>query len=161
MKLTGKTDIEAPISFVYATLNDHANWEAEARLRGIEFERPADMPLTGPGAGWRIKLPYCGKIRPVLVRLDTMTKDKRLHFTLEGTSLDGALGVELSALSPKRTRLRLILEIKPKTLTARLFLNTLRLAKGRVTARLEQRLAQVGARLQQMSRSGIVPGTRT
>jgi len=152
MKLTGKTDIEAPIDFVYRTLNDHAAWEAEARQRGMEVERPADMPLSGPGAGWRIKLNYRGKVRKVLLRLDAATPDARMDFTVDGPSLGGDMLVELLRLSPKRTRLRLSLEVKPKTLAARLFLNTLRLAKGRVTARLDQRLSQVGARLQQMFR---------
>lgn len=150
MKLTGKTDIEAPIDFVYRTLNDHAAWEAGARQRGVEVDRPADMPLAGPGAGWRIRLPYRGKVRKVLVRLDGMTPDARIDYTLDGQALGGTVLVELSRLSPKRTRLRLSLVVRPKTLAARLFLNTLRLAKGRVTARLEQRLGQVGKRFQVM-----------
>ncbi len=154
MKLTGKTDIDAPIDFLYRTLNDHATWEAEARQRGVEVERPADMPLAGPGAGWRIRLPYRGKVRKILVRLDGLTPETRIDYTLEGQSMGGTLVVELSRLSPRRTRLRLSLDVKPKTLAARLMLNTLRLAKGRVSARLDQRLAQVGARLAEMHRQG-------
>lgn len=38
-------------------------------------------------------------------------------------------------LSPRRSRVRMDLEVKPKTLAARLFINTMRLAKGRVQGR--------------------------
>lgn len=147
MKLTGKTDIDAPISEVYRRLNDHPAWEAEARARGIEVERPVDVPLTGIGTAWRALVPHRGRLRKLTLRLDAMTPDKRLDFAIDGQSLSGLLQVELSALSPKRTRLRLTIDVKPKTLAARLFLNTLRLTKSRVEARLDQRLGQLGARM--------------
>jgi hypothetical protein len=50
-------------------------------------------------------------------------------------------------LSPRRSRVRIDLEVKPKTLAARLFINTLRLAKGRVQARFERSLGNLGARI--------------
>ena len=154
MKLTGKTDIEAPIGFVFSALNDHQAWEAEARSRGVEVARPADMPLTGDGAGWLVTLQFRGKRRKVLLRLDALTPDTGLAFTLEGQSLGGPMLVELMALSPRRTRLKLVLDLKPRTLAARLFLNAVRLAKGRAEARLEQRLGQIGTRLQLMHQKG-------
>ncbi len=148
MKLTAKTDIEAPTSFVYASLLDHASWESEALRRGAEVERPADMPLTGVGAGWRLRVPFRGKVRKVLVRIDSVVQDSLLVCGIEGQAIEGSSTMEMLALSPRRTRLRVQLEIKPKTLAARLFLNTLRLAKGRVQARLEKRLRQLGQRIQ-------------
>ena len=38
MKLTAKTDLEAPIRFVYATLADFPAWEREAVRHGVEIE---------------------------------------------------------------------------------------------------------------------------
>lgn len=148
MKLTAKTDLDAPPGFVFAALADHAFWEAEARQRGTEIERPADMPLTGVGAGWRIRVPFKGKVRKLLIRLDQMVPDDRLGFSIEGQTIDGNSVVEVLALSDRRTRLRLALEIRPKTLAARLFMNTLRLAKGKVQARFDARVAQFGAQIE-------------
>ncbi len=148
MKLTAKTDIEAPASFVYASLIDHAAWEREVIRRGAEVERPADMPLTGVGAGWRLKVPFRGKVRKLLVRIDALTPDARLVFEIEGQAVEGSSVLELLPMSPRSTRLRLALEVRPKTLAARLFLNTLRLAKGKVQARLEKRVEQLGARIE-------------
>lgn len=148
MKLTGKTDLEAPLPFVFATLADHAAWEREAVRRGAEIERPSDMPLTGVGAGWRVRFPFRGKVRKVLLRIDELDQDQRLVLSFEGQALGGSSTIEVLALSPRRTRLRVTLVVKPRSLAAKLFINTLRLAKGRVQARLEKRLGQLGARIQ-------------
>ena len=157
MKLTAKTDINAPASFVYATLLDHAAWEAEARRRGAEIERPADLPLTGIGAGWRIRVPFRGKQRNILIRIDGMSPDSLLTFLIEGQAIEGNSAMELLPMSPRRTRLRMALDIRPKTLGARLFLNTLRLAKGRVQARMEKRLIQLGAQIEaRQQRQGVM-----
>jgi hypothetical protein len=150
MKLTTKTDLEAPIGFVYATLADFPAWEREAVRHGVEIERPADTPLTGKGATWRVRAQYRGKLRKLQVRVDDAIPDDKLIFTLDSASVEGTSQAELISLSPRRTRLRLTLEVRPKTLAARLFINTLRLAKRRVDARFDKRVAQLAARIEEM-----------
>jgi hypothetical protein len=144
MKLTAKTDLDIPAAAVFARLTDHAAWEREAVRRGIEVERPADMPLSGIGAGWRIRAPYRGKMRKLLIRIEDMVQDQRLGFKIDSPSAEADAVVEVLMLSPRRTRLRVMVDVRPKTLAARLFLNTIRLAKGRVQSRFEQRLARLG-----------------
>ncbi len=148
MKLTAKCDIEAPAGVVYACLTDFAAWERDAARRGIDVERPADMPLSGPGAGWRIRFPFRGKIRQVLIRLDAVTQDNDVTFTMDSRSMLGDTVAEVLILSPRRTRLRVAVTVKPKSLAARLFLNTLRLAKGRVQAKFDLRVQQMGATIE-------------
>ncbi len=148
MKLTAKCDIEAPASFAYACLTDFAGWEREAARRAVEVERPADLPLSGVGAGWRIRFPFRGKVRKVLVRLKTLMQDNSVSFTMDSPSMEGDTVAEVMALSPRRTRLRVAVTVKPKTLAARLFLNTLRLAKGRVQRRFDARVHQLGAMIE-------------
>ena len=147
MKLNAKTDLDVPPGFVFAALADHASWEAEARQRGTEIERPVEMPLTGVGAGWRIRVQFRGKVRRLLLRLEEVVPGSRMGFSIDGQSIEGGSVVEVLALSERRSRLRLSLEIRPKTLAARLFMNTLRLAKGKVQARFEARVAQFGAQI--------------
>jgi hypothetical protein len=149
MKLTVKTDIDAPVEFVHAYLGDSTSWEREAARRGVEVERPADMPLTGVGAGWRIKLRFRGRVRKVLVRVDQIVQDEVIGYSFEGQALFGTTEMETKALSPRRSRLKLSIEAKPKTLAARLFLNTLRLARRKVEERMEKRVAQLGARIEE------------
>lgn len=150
MKLTTKTDLEAPIGFVYATLTDFPKWEREAIRRGVEIERPADAPLSGVGATWRVRGQYRGKLRKLLVKVAVAQPNETLAFTLDSPSVDGSSRIELIMLSPRRTRLRLSLEVRPKTLAARLFLNTLRLAKRRIDARFDKRGKQLAARIEDL-----------
>ena len=148
MRLTVKTDLEAPVEFLHACLCDNAAWEREAIRRGIEIERPSDMPLTGVGAGWRIKVPFRGRVRKVMLRIDAIVQDQSIAYSFEGQALVGTSVLETRALSPRRSRLRMTIEAKPKTLAARLFLNTLRLARRRVEERLEKRVGELAARIE-------------
>jgi hypothetical protein len=150
MKLTAKTDLEAPIRFVYATLADFPAWEREAVRHGVEIQRPADTPTLGKGATWRVRAQYRGKLRKLQIRVDEATLDDKMVFALDSTSVDGTSQVDLISLSPRRTRLRLTLDVRPKTLAARLFINTLRLAKRRVDARFDKRVTQLAARIEEM-----------
>jgi Polyketide cyclase / dehydrase and lipid transport len=161
MKLIAKTDLEAPAAFVYAQLADHAAWEREALRRGAEIERPADLPLSGVGAGWRIQIPFRGKVRRVLLTVAEMEPDQNLAYSFDGQSLQGVAVLEVQALSARRSRLRVTLDAKPKTLAARLFINTLRLAKGRVQARFDNRLGQLAARIESNHVEARARATRT
>jgi hypothetical protein len=149
MKLTAKTDLEAPVAFLHASLCDSALWEREAIRRGVEIERPADMALTGVGAGWRVRVPFRGRLREVFLRIDSIVPGESIDYAFEGQAANGSAEAEASALSARRSRLRVTVEIKPRTLAARLFINTLRLARKTVEARFEKRLRQLAARIEE------------
>jgi hypothetical protein len=148
MKFTSKTDLEAPVAFVFEGLADHTAWERDAQRRGIRVERPAGTPDAGLGASWLVKAPFRGKTRNVALTIDKLTPNETLGVAIDGQSVEGEAVLTLIALSQTTTRIRMTLEIRPKTLAARLFLNTLRLAKARVQNRFDDRLTQVGQRIQ-------------
>jgi hypothetical protein len=147
MKLTAKTDLEVPAAFVFAVLCDHQAWEREAVRNGAEVERPEGSPLSGIGAAWRIRGHFRGKARKVLVRIEELSPEQRMVLSIDSPSIEGSSRLEVMVLSPRRSRMRVDLEVKPKTLAARLFINTMRLAKGRVQGKFESRLGQLGARI--------------
>ncbi len=148
MKLTAKTDLEAPLFFLYACIADTDYWEREAVRRGVAIERPADVPLKRTGAVWLVQVPFRGRLRKFQLRIDSMVQDQSMTFSFEGQSMTGTAQLETKALSARRSRLRVTVEVKPKTLTARLFLNTLRLARRPAEARFEKRLGQLAARIE-------------
>ena len=147
MKLTAKTDIEVPASFVFATLVDHPSWEREAVRNGAEVDRPEGTPATGLGAAWRVRGHFKGKPRKVFLKIVEFVVDQRIVLSIDSPTIEGSARFEVMVLSPRRSRLRVDLEIKPKTLAARLFINTMRLAKGRVQAKFETRLGLMGGRI--------------
>lgn len=147
MKLTARTDLDVPVDVVYTSLADHASWEREAVRNGVEIERPAGTPDSGVGATWRVRGHFKGKSRKAVIRIDQMTADQLIALSIDSPTMDGVARIEIVALSMRRSRVRMDLEIKPKTLAARLFVNTMRLAKGRVQAKFERGLAHLGGRI--------------
>jgi hypothetical protein len=155
MKLTAKTDLDVPAAQVYAILADFPAWEREAARHGIVIERPPGAPMMGVGAEWKIQGMYRGKTRRLSIRMEKMIQDQRLQASVTSAPADGAGELEVIVLSPRRSRLKVEVEMKPKTLAARLFFNTLRLAKGRVQLRFDARLAALNARIKDTYDRGV------
>lgn len=147
MKLTAKTDLEVPAAAVFATLVDHPFWERDAVRNGAEVERLPGTPATGIGAAWSVRGQFRGKARKVQLTITELVENQRVVLALDGPTIEGSARFEVMVLSPRRSRLRVDVEFKPKTLSARLFINTMRLAKGRVQAKFESRLGKVGGRI--------------
>lgn len=145
MKFTTKGDIEAPLEFVFASLTDYDGWERAARKRGATVRRsegPVDV-----GTMWQTEFAFRGKTRDATVRLASMVPDKRLVFVATGASVDAEVTLDVIALTPRRTRLAIAAEMKPRNLAARLFIQSLKLARGRVQQRFDQRAAQLVAEI--------------
>lgn len=153
MKLTAKEDIEAPIAFVYSVLTDFEMWERAAMRRGAELERLDRLSKPGPGMEWHVGFAYRGKKREVDIKLLTMLAEQSLVFDCMASPAEAILGIELAEMGQRRTRVVVNLEVKPRTLAARLFLQSLRLAKAKVTRRFALRLAQVGADIEDRHRA--------
>ncbi len=145
MRLTTKQDIEAPAAFVFAVMTDFDAWERAAMRRGAEVVRTDTLRQPGIGMGWRIKFHFRGKARVMALKFTEVDPGNRLAFTGDAPTVGGDASVELMELSTRRTRVTVTTEIKPKTLAARLFVQTMKLAKSKLQQRFETRVGQVGA----------------
>lgn len=148
MHLSSRTDIEAPIAFVYAALSDFEGWERAAMRRGADVTRNDALRAPGIGMGWHVVFRFRGKERMVDIHLAGLEPDAKLAFTGKGRMIDGDLSVELVSLAPKRTRLVLHCKVRPLTIAARLFLQSMKLAKGRVQTKLNKRLEHLATDLE-------------
>jgi hypothetical protein len=138
-----KTDIEAPVDFVYAVLTDFEGWERAAMRRGADVHRTDKLREPGPGMSWTIGFRFRGKERVLAVNLLSLDVGAKLTFKAEGKLIEAGQVVEVLSLAPKRTRLTLSMDIRPKTLGARLLLQSLKLAKTKVQIRLNKRMVQL------------------
>jgi uncharacterized protein YndB with AHSA1/START domain len=145
MKLTAHETIEAPVAFVNAYLTDFDFWERSALRRGAEVERLDHLRTAGAGMEWRIGFSYHDKKRTVELKLLKLEPEHLLEFDCMAQPAEAVLTIELAEMGPRRTRVAVHLQIKPRTMAARLFLQSLKLAKGKVTRRFTQRLAQTSA----------------
>lgn len=143
MKLSGRTDIGAPVAFVFAALSDFEAWERAAMRRGADVHRTDKLRNPGPGMTWQARFAWRGRERQVQVRLTKLVTNLNLALDFDGPSVEGNLNIELVELSAKRTRMLMQVDLKPRTLSARLFIQSMKLTKNRVQRKYDARLQTI------------------
>lgn len=149
MKLSGRTDIGAPVAFVFAALSDFEAWERAAMRRGADVHRTDKLRAPGPGMTWQARFAWRGRERQLQVRLTKLVTNLNLALDFDGPSVEGNLNIELVELSAKRTRMLMQVDLKPRTLSARLFIQSMKLAKGRVQRKYDARLLSIAQDIEQ------------
>ncbi len=160
MKVTTRHDIEAPVDFVFKTLTDFDSWERSAMRRGADVVRTDKLTAVAPGLSWLVRFRYRGKDRKLAIRLTAIDPGARAAFAIDGGLFEGTSIVDLLELGVNRTRLVMVGEAKPKTLGARLILQSLRLARGRVQRTMDRRVAAIGEEVTQRFRATQRPVSR-
>lgn len=143
MKFSLKQDIEAPIAFTFAYLADFDAWERSAMRRGAEVARSDQLRGLGGVKSWTASFPYRGKLRKLDVQLRKMVAPHKLNIAAQSTAIEMDLGLDLTEMSARRSRLHLTLEVMPRNLAARLFFQSMRLARTRMDRKFAMRVAQV------------------
>lgn len=157
MKLTSRQDIEAPVAFVFAALKDFDAWERAALRRGADVTRTDKLREIMPGLSWLVKFAYRGKERRLALRLTHLEQPTLMGFSGTGTSLDGLAGIDLMELAARRTRLIVTVDLRPKTIGARVILQSLRLAKARLNRRFADRVGQLCSEIETRYRKSTRP----
>lgn len=152
MQFSSKEDIDAPADEVFAMLSEFESFERAAIRRGIEVERLQDASAPAVGMAWHAAFVLRGKRREAQITLETYDRPNALRFGTTSQGLDGFLEVELVPLSPRRTRMAVVLNLKPRTLPGRLLIQSLRLAKSNLTKRFKLKVADYAKGLEDRHR---------
>lgn len=141
MKFSSREDIDAPIETVYEAVVDFDGFERQMLRRGIDVTREVSMPANVPGARWDAGFKWRGRKQELQAELISIEPN-------EGYAIESRTGgiicmgvVDLVPLSKTRTRLFVSLDLKPTTLSSRLFIQSLRLAKGSLNRRFKTRVS--------------------
>jgi hypothetical protein len=145
MKLSAREDIEAPIDHVFDRVGDFALLERSAMRRGVEVVRNVVEGKTT----WALAFTFRGGARNALVTLEKVESPSLLVASFSSGGLAGQTIVELIALSRNRTRLRIAVEFVPQTLSARLMVQSLRLAKMTIMRRFKTRVAGIAEEIEE------------
>ncbi len=148
MKFSAKEDIEAPAEQVFDSLSDFAKFERAAMRRGAEVARVDRLAEPGVGLTWSLRFPVRGKMRRIVCELERFERPEAMNFTGESTGFNLWLTLNLMALSRGRTRLTVVFEIKPRTLTARLTMQSIRLNKASYARRFEARVQKYASEME-------------
>jgi carbon monoxide dehydrogenase subunit G len=141
MELTTNEDIEAPLEAVFATVADFDVLERSALRRGVDVRRTDQMYDHGPGMTWATSFAFRGKTRTATIELIRYEPSELMSFTGVSGGLEVDMTINLVALSRSRTRLSITVEMRPRTLSARLLMQSIKLAKANVVKRFRVRIA--------------------
>ncbi|AUQ48633.1 hypothetical protein PhaeoP83_00317 [Phaeobacter inhibens] len=142
MDFSSKEDIDAPIAEVFGSISDFENMERMALRRGVDVQRMGDVHHPENGLAWEIEFQFRGKKRNLHLSLSTYEPVTQMVLTGTGSGMDGAMDVELLALSPQRTRLSVTLSLTPKTLSGRLMVQSLKLARSKLNRGFKKRVSE-------------------
>lgn len=148
MKFSSKEDIEVPIADVFEMLSDFGAFEQMIQRRGVSLDRLYGDAPPVTGMIWHAAFQMRGLHREADVELAEYTAPTRLQFLGKGQGLEGSFEIDLIRLAATRTRIAVALDMKPRTLAARLFLQSLKLAKGSLTKRFKQRVADFARQIE-------------
>ena len=139
MKFSTREDIEAPAEFVFDRVTDFDAYERRALRQGADVSRRNDGPI-GVGSIWDVVFTFRGRERRVAAEITTLDRPTAMVIHSASDGLDVQTEVDLIALSQTRTRVMVSIELKAKTLTARLLLQSMKLAKTKLTKRFKARV---------------------
>jgi len=140
MKFSTKEDIEAPIDYVFTRVTDFSAFERQALRRGADIKRVDEGVQPTVGSAWQIAFKFRGKDRKMNATIAQMDVPTVLRVETTATGISGESLIELVALSRSRTRLSITLDLSPQSLTARLLLQSLKLAKNNLTRKFKMRI---------------------
>lgn len=142
MQFSSKEDIEAPVGVVFEMISEFETFERSAIRRGVEVQRVGQSQNKAAGMAWDARFNVRGKPRNLRLNLKRYDPPSLMSFDAHSKGVDGTVAIELLALSPRRTRLSFDIELTANTLAARLFLQSLKLARKNLTRRFKLRLAE-------------------
>ena len=148
MRFATKQDIEAPIADVFRIISDFEAWERAAMRRGAEVARIDKLRTVAAGMRWAARFSYRSKPRNMELELTQIETPSLLRFAGISKAIEGVASVDLMELGGKRTRMHMVLEVSPRSPTARLFLQSLRLARARIDRKFDQRAAQLAGEIE-------------
>lgn len=149
MELTTREDIAAPIEAVFANVADFGWFERAAMRRGAEVVRTDSLDTPGPGMAWHGAFEYRGRPRKADVELVEYDPPNGMRYVMRAAGLEVALVVELMEMSDSRTRMNVTTESTPRTIPARLMVQSAKLARTTIEKRYRRRIAQYCAELEE------------
>lgn len=144
MKFKVSEDVDAPRPMVWARLTDFTGMEQDARGRGATIVRVGNWAQTAEGVEWRGEVTVRGKTRPLSAKVTRFVPDEICLIESRIGGMSCVYEIGFVALTPEITRVAVTLDLSAQTLTARLILQTMKLARGRVMQRLQGTIARQG-----------------
>lgn len=141
MKFSTREDIEATQQEVFEAVSNFQGFERMIMRRGAEVVRLDTQVDKSVGMCWDVSFKFRGRERNARATLMQYNPPEGFLITSESGGIDAEIEVKVLQLSPKRTRMMVSMDMKPKSLSARLLIQSLKLAKGSLNSKFKTRVA--------------------
>ena len=103
---------------------------------------------VGPGMAWDAAFKLRGRRREIQMELTEYDPPTGMILSSRSANMGGHMAIDLVALSRGRTRMSLEIDLKPKTLSSRLLVQSLKLARSSLSKRFRERVAHFAEELE-------------
>ena len=157
MKLSTREDMAVPVEVAFDAISDFEEFERRAMRRGADVSRTD--PPSGPGLGstWDATFSFRGKQREIVAEMELFDPPNSILLRSRVGGLRAVFDVTLVALSPQKTRMVVGLEFTANNLSARLLVQSLKLAKAALSKRFERAVSEFAVGVER-AHKGVQPG---
>lgn len=129
--------IHAPREAVFAEVTDFDAVERQIVKAGGSLTRTGG---AGPDAAWQGHFRFRGTERDFTSRVGDWTPPGGYRLISATTGLDALVDVRCVAVDAATTRLEILVDLKPRSMKAKILLNSLKLMRSQINARFKQRI---------------------
>lgn len=147
MKFVSRVEIDAPAQAVFNELSDFGAIDRLARKRAISLKRVDTMSHPGVGMQWQSQFQFRGRPRDIDLTMTQFTPPDALEYTGQTQGFEIVCLLQIVSLARNRSRLIVTVEVKPKSLGARLLVQSARLGKSGLDRRFDDRVRRFGSKL--------------
>jgi len=146
MKFETKEDVALPQQVLFDLMEIFQMFERVAIRRGAEVTRSGSM-ASADGLTWDCTFEFRGRERKACIHLAEFSAPEKMVFLITNPALNNRLDITVSALSKKQSRFHVRAVLEPKTLTARLLVQSMKLARSKYNKRFQKRVAELAKEL--------------
>ena len=137
MHFSTSEEIAAPRDRVFAELTDFAAFERQIHRAGGEVARSG---APGPDTRWTGHFQFRGVERDVTAQVQDWAPPGGYRIASDTGGLHAVIDLRCVAIDDLRTRLDVLVDLKPQTIKARVLVNSLKLMRPQLTKRFNKRV---------------------
>lgn len=148
MKFSSHHDIKLSQEEAFDRLSEFEKFERMAIKRGAQVQRLDESDDVIDGMKWKIGFDFRGKRRAAELHLTEADVPNTLCFEAFSPNLGAKMRIDVIPLSRTQTRLKVEAVLQPKTLSARLLIQSMKLARSKFNRRFSARLETFASKIE-------------
>lgn len=149
MELSYKSTINVPQKFAFARATDFEKFELEGFGKLSRFEPVSDICAPEIGTRWRTSSEFQGRPRRFSLEILALEPHEALVLGNKSEKYDIEAHFGFAEIGPEETGFTFNLAAKAQSITARLILQTIQLARGRIEKSMQSDFQTMAQRMEE------------